>query len=1495
MLERFVGPVRLFDLAWIPLWIVVALPMLAAVAIALFGRRASKKGSAITVVGAAAVAASLAALLVDAYQLLGHAASGRTLHSFAWKLVRIGSFEVSFAFDLDALAVVASASVGLAGLTALLAGTPQVAPSSQRRFVASTLLLVASAQLLVLADNLAVTLLGWEGATVASYLLLGLERQRYRHVSAGLKAFTLNRVGDALFALSLVLLFWAMGGTWSGDGRYVSDYRARFLEVHQSDDVAPTPSAKGIPVARGDGSLSFSAYPGAAVYRGIADESQLLGAPTPVAVSPFARTPIAAGSHLIAIIPGDGGTVGGDGREGALLEVVRIDPGEEVLITTVGSTLSYRELENQLVVKNGDGKTFLRDALLAKQLWGSFGVPGLVCLLLLLAVAAKSSLWPLSGSLAGGRTAPGASTGLVWVLGFALPGAYLLSRMSFLFALSPLAGWVLVALGAVTAAWGAAVAWNEPRVHRLIAGVVTTHLGIVTCGIGSGAVGASVAYAIGLVPFAMTTTLWAGSLARALGRRGAAPAPLDLTRMTGLASRLPRLRTVAGVALASAVVGALALGDIVARLATSERVGGLFGNAAALLVTVSAAASIAALSRGMTHAMSGDLPKRYAKIDPKRAAGASWLLPLSVLSLLSIVGVGVLSFDGEHQLASFDWLASSVIDPRIPLHASSVRWLLSSVWLVIAVAALVGNRRARQTAEGAKGYEHRPAHAWMRYAERAAHLGERGAVKLGWLARRAGQEVERYVIDVPVELASWVVTAPILRLSRSTPSRKRTVVGVLAVLALALIAFALMALTATAASAHEDATPQPPIRPTGPPGHIVVYGSEGGHGVELSWDPTTERHVGAFEIENDGEGALSVSGLSVRTAPGAPLAAAGLGALVEGAGQSVRILPGERRRVIVEWNPRVSRAKELYAHVLVESDSVSPETGRLDRRVAVGVHAEERNYRAGLAKGFPSLRPVLLSLLWALPVLGALAVALYRRFSPLRRGGDRSIVLSILGLELVLATFAYAHFDRGFTAADGHGGFQFIEHTRLGSLPFEYHLGVDGLSIGLVLVTALVGFLIAAAAPKSLGRREGVWSLLMLGTGSAIGVFVALDLIIWFAFAQLTMLCSAFLLGAAGGGLRAGLRMGLTGTVGGVLLLMAILWLGWHADPTYAADGTPVEWTFDLTQLSRDDWLDKGLVVSGVMAIKGVWVLLLLGLLALTGVFPTHAWLTKASLETEPAALAFVTAIVLKIGIYGLLRIGLGVLPEAAAWSAPAIAGLGLLTILFGGVAALGAKDLRQLLAYVSLGQVGFALLGCSALTPQGIEGAIVVCIAHALGTTLLYLLASTLMQRAGTTEIDRFGGLASQVPRFTTIALIGAFAAIGVPGFVGFWGELLTLVGAFARHGWSAALGVLGMVLLAVAVLWAMQRMFLGALRPDWQKSKVLEPFGGKIPELGRGELWPLVVLTAMLVVLGFWPRPLLDPIDGAALDLHRHVDAPDQMQITSAPRDDDRRIASR
>jgi len=1493
MLERFVGPVTLVEIAWLPLWIIIAMPLLAAVLTALF-QREGQSSNRLATFAAASVGASALVLAVDVYQLLE--VEPRILHSFAWKLVRIGSLEASFAFDLDALAATTVGLVSLAGVTSLLAGAPQIAPASRRRFVASTLLLVASANLLVLADNLVVTLMGWEGTAVASYLLLGLERQRYKNVSAGLRAFALHRVGDVLFAMALIVLFWAMGGTWSSDGRYYSDYRARFVAVHQGEDTTPDTTARDIHHAPAAGSLSLTAYPGAAVYRGIVDESQLLGKPTPIAVSPFSRAPIDAGAHLIAIIPGQGSTVGGDGREGALLEVVRVAPGEEVSIATVGSTLSYRELANQLVLENGEGEAFLRDSLLAKRLWGMFGGPGTVCLLLLLAIAARSALWPLSGSLCGARTAPAATTGLVWVLGFALPGAYLLSRLSFLFSLSEGAGWVLVGLGAVTALWGAVTSWNEPSVRRLLAGVVTAHLGIVACGMGAGAEGASLAYAIGLVPFAVTLTLCAGALSRALGRRDGSPATLDLNRLSGLGARLPRLRTIAGLALASAVVGApaLALGDIAVRLATSERASGVFGVAAALAVVGAATLAAATVSRGITRAFAGETPKRYKKLDSGRAAGAAWLLPLSALGLALSVGVGALSFGGTHQLASFDWLSPTAVEPLIPRGAyaapSSVRWLLSSVWLMVAGGALFGNRRALRAMAGPEAYAPRAPGGWAERGERAAQLGQRAAVRSGWALRRVGQELERYVIGLPIEVASSVVAGGITRLARRSPARVRIVVVLLAAIALAMLT-----LTATTAWAHEDATPQPRPRPTGPAGHLVVHGADGGHGVELTWDAAKEKHVGVFEIENDGPGALHVSGLGVRVAVGDPLAPPGLGALIENAGKSVRIAPGERRRVIVDWNPRVSRAQEIYAHVLVESDSLSLDSARLDRIVAVGVHGEERTYRAGLAEGLPSLRPFLSTLLWVVPMLGALGLALFRRKFPLRRNHDRAFVLSVLGLELTLATFAYAHFDREFTSADGHGGFQFIEHGRIGSLPFEYHLGVDGLSIGLILVTALVAFLVAAAAPKSFGRRDGVWALLMLATGSAIGLFVALDLILWFGFAQLMMLSTAFLLASAGGGLRAGLRMGLTGTLGGALLLIAILWLGWHADPTFAADGTPVESTFDLVQLSRNDWVDKGLVVSGVMAIKGVWVLLLTGLLALTGVFPAHAWLTKASTETEPVVLAFVTAIVLKTGIYGVLRIGLGVLPEAAAWSAPAMGGLGLLSLLYGGVAALGAKDLRQLLAYLSMSQIGFALLGCSSLTPQGIEGAVVVCVAHALITTLLYLLASALWRRTGTTEIDRFGGLASQVPRLTSIAMLGAFAAIGVPGLVGFWGELLTLVGAFGRHGWFVALGGVGMVLTAIAVLWAMQRMFFGSLRREWHKSKLLEPFGGKLPEMGRSEAWPLLLLAGLIALLGLWPRPLLDPIDGAALDLHRHVDAPDQLQIARTGSDEDQRFAAR
>jgi NADH-quinone oxidoreductase subunit M len=282
---------------------------------------------------------------------------------------------------------------------------------------------------------------------------------------------------------------------------------------------------------------------------------------------------------------------------------------------------------------------------------------------------------------------------------------------------------------------------------------------------------------------------------------------------------------------------------------------------------------------------------------------------------------------------------------------------------------------------------------------------------------------------------------------------------------------------------------------------------------------------------------------------------------------------------------------------------------------------------------------------------------------------------------------------------------------------------------------------------------------------------------------------------------------------------------------------------------------------------------------------PFHTGLPDAHVEAPTAISVILAGVLLKMGTYGILRINFMLLPEATQWAAPAMAIFGVINILYGAFCAMAQNDLKKLVAYSSVSHMGFTLLAMAALTPQGIQACIVQMFNHGLITGMLFSLVGVVYDRVHTRDIDKFGGLASEMPLYTAFVGFAFMASLGLPGLSGFWGEAMTFIGAFPRYRALTMLAATGVIVTAAYHLWALQRMFLGKFREEWRKNKYLEPFGGKFPEINGRELLTLAPLAILVLVLGFWPRPLLNLIDKGALEVHRLVDKPGQSQIAAVP----------
>jgi len=456
-------------------------------------------------------------------------------------------------------------------------------------------------------------------------------------------------------------------------------------------------------------------------------------------------------------------------------------------------------------------------------------------------------------------------------------------------------------------------------------------------------------------------------------------------------------------------------------------------------------------------------------------------------------------------------------------------------------------------------------------------------------------------------------------------------------------------------------------------------------------------------------------------------------------------------------------------------------------------------------------------------------------------------------LTFVLSLRLFTNFDSGVE------GFQFVE--RLPWIPdfgIEYHVGIDGISLFLVLLTTFLVPLVILAAWDDVHKRvrEYLFFFLVLETGM-IGAFVAIDLFLFYVFWEVMLIPMYFLIGVWGGPRRiyAAIKFILYTMVGSLLMLVAILYLA------YLHNAQQGSVTFNLLQLynlniapKAQFWLFLAFVLS--FAIK-------------VPLFPFHTWLPDAHVEAPTGGSVILAGVLLKMGTYGIIRFAIPLFPQAAYVFAPLLVLLAIIGIFYGALVAMVQPDLKKLVAYSSVSHMGFVVLGLFAFNVQGAEGAVFQMLNHGISTGALFLLVGVVYERRHTRLISEYGGLWKQVPVYASIFLVTMLSSIGLPGLNGFIGEFLILLGSFkaivlkgmasdsAFSNWVLmGFAVSGVVLGAVYMLWMYQRVIFGPLKNEENK---------KLTDLSVREVLVFVPLLAMMLFMGLHPRPFLTRMEKA------------------------------
>jgi NADH-quinone oxidoreductase subunit M len=481
-----------------------------------------------------------------------------------------------------------------------------------------------------------------------------------------------------------------------------------------------------------------------------------------------------------------------------------------------------------------------------------------------------------------------------------------------------------------------------------------------------------------------------------------------------------------------------------------------------------------------------------------------------------------------------------------------------------------------------------------------------------------------------------------------------------------------------------------------------------------------------------------------------------------------------------------------------------------------------------------SLNPYILSLVTFIPFAGSVLLLVIPR-------RDRDIKLFALAVSL-LAFVASLHLPVHLHRSAA--GFQFEINKQWITTPnIHYHMGIDGISVWLVVLTTFLTPLCVLISWTSIHERvKEFFILLLLLETALIGVFTSLDLFLFYFFWEATLIPMALLIGMYGHGRRvyAAVKYFLFTMIASVFMLVAIIWL-------YSKTGS-----FDFVDIQNA--IRGGHVENFAAAAQWLFLGFFVAFAVKVPLFPLHTWLPDAHVEAPTAGSVLLAGVLLKMGTYGLLRFNLGLFPEQSRQNAWWIVMLALIGIIYGALVSLVQPNMKKLIAYSSVSHLGFVVLGTFSFTQAGLDGAVFVMLAHGIATGGLFMLAGILYERRHTYEISDFGGLATPMPKYAAYFLFVVLASVGLPLLNGFIGEFLVLSGAFQAKPIYGILGATGVIWSAGYLLWMYQRVFFGVVKHDVNKM---------LPDLNLREKAALLPAAAMALLMGVAPILWLSSID--------------------------------